>query len=100
MTNEILNMLVSNEPVAKPFGAMLAWRVVNGGVAVIDDATGVEYCRVRTPYPSRDGLRMIEAIRAAGDGCKVQVSDHGCGRKSIQTFRVDGTLCRDVDLGT
>ena len=95
-----IDLLISNqEPAVQSFGSMLAWCPVDGGVAVRDDLTHEEFCRVSTRFPSRDGLRMIDAIIAAGEGGHYQVGAHGCGKTSIQSFAADGRLSADVNLG-
>jgi len=102
MTNESINLLMSmvnRELAVQSFGSMLAWCPVDGGAAVRDDITHEEFCRVSTRFPSRDGLRMIDAIIAAGVGGHLQVSDHGCGKTSMQSFAVNGRLAADVNLG-
>lgn len=76
------------------------WNWIDGGVVVKWGCPGEEQevARVQTQFPSRDGLRIIDAIRNAAGEFHVQVSDHGCGRKSAQVFDATG-LVADVNLG-
>lgn len=78
------------------FGSELSWDWTEYGVVIKDD--GVFVCEFATRFASRDGLRVIDAIRKSDAGYRVQVSDHGCGRKSVQVFNLDGTLASDIDV--
>ena len=95
MTN--VTDFIRTEDNASVFGSMLCWDWVDGGVVVKDSDTVV--CSFATRYASRDGLRVIDAIRKSSEGYRVQISDHGCGRKSVQVFSADGSLAADVNVG-
>ena len=90
-------ILIGTETVVTSFGSDLCWNHTDGGVVVKDGETVVS--EFATRFASRDGLRVIDAIRKSSAGYHVQVSDHGAGRKSVQVFNADGTLAADVDLG-
>ena len=79
------------------FGSLLSWDWTDSGV-VVKDADSV-VCEFGTNFASRDGLRVIDAICKSSAGYRVQVSDHGCGHKSVQVFNYDGSLAADVNVG-
>jgi hypothetical protein len=81
---------------AVSFGSELCWNHTDGGVVVKDGESVV--CEFSTRFASRDGLRVIDAIRKSFYGFRVQVSDHGAGRKSVQVFNADVTMVADVDV--
>jgi hypothetical protein len=89
-------IMIGTESPALPFGSELCWNRTGSGV-VVKDAESV-VCEFSTRFASRDGLRVIDAIRKSSDGFRVQTSDHGCGRKSVQVFNADGTLAADVSV--
>ncbi len=97
-TTETVNLLdlFSISPDPTSFGYLLNWGWRENGVVIKDDQDFV--CEFETLFPSRDGLRVIDAIRKSSEGFRVQVSDHGCGRKSVQVFNADGSLAADVDV--
>lgn len=74
----------------------LCWDYTDDGVVVKNGDDVV--CQFATSFPSRDGLRVIDAVREVSGNCRVQVSDHGAGRKSVQVFRDDGVLTADVNI--
>jgi hypothetical protein len=76
------------------FGSMLSWGWIDCGVRVCDESTGQELVRVTTQFPSRDGVRIIDAIRQAGEGCMVQA----CNNHSVQVFSSDGSLVSDLNV--
>jgi hypothetical protein len=88
-------MIGTESPVAS-FGADLCWNYANGGVVVKDSESVV--CEFATRFASRDGLRVVDAIRKSSEGFRVQTTDHGSGRKSVQIFNADGTLAADVNV--
>lgn len=89
-------ILIGTETAVASFGSGLCWNHTDGGVVVKDGETVV--CEFATRFASRDGLCVIDAIRKSSDGFRVQVSDHGAGRKSVQVFNADGALAADVDV--
>lgn len=84
------------QPAVTSFGSELSWNWSDGGVVVKDGESVV--CEFSTRFASRDGVRVIGAIRKADVGYRVQVSDHGCIYKSVQVFYADGSLAADVDV--
>ena len=90
-------MIGTQLPVAS-FGSELCWNYTDGGVVVKDGEAIV--CEFATRYASRDGIRVIDAIRKASEGFRCQVSDHGAARKSVQVFNADGSLAADVNVGS
>jgi hypothetical protein len=90
-------IMIGTESPVVSFGSELCWNHTDGGVIVKDREATV--CEFATRFASRDGLRVIDAIRKSSEGFRVQVSDHGAGRKSVQVFNADGTLAADVNLG-
>jgi hypothetical protein len=93
---DVDGIMIGTESPAVSFGSELCWAYADGGVVVRDGESVV--CEFATRYASRDGLRVIDAIRRSSDGYRVQVSDHGCGLKSVQVFNADGTLAADVNV--
>jgi hypothetical protein len=89
-------IMIGTESAVVSFGSGLCWNHTDGGVVVKVGESIV--CEFATRFASRDGLRVIDAIRESSDGFRVQVSDHGCGRKSVQVFNADGTLAADVNV--
>jgi hypothetical protein len=90
-------IIIGTESEVASFGSDLCWNYTDGGVVVKNgDAIACEFA---TRFASRDGLRVIDAIRKSSEGFRVQVSDHGCGRKSVQVFNADGSLAADVNVG-
>jgi len=98
MSTAIANLMdlfsISSDP--KSFGYMLNWNWSENGVVIKDDDKFV--CEFSTRFASRDGLRVIDAIRKSSTGYRVQVSDHGCGSTSVQVFNAGGTLAADVNV--
>ena len=92
-----MNFVIGSESTRVSFGSELCWNYTDSGVEVKDGDAIV--CEFATRFASRDGLRVIESIRKSSDGFRVQVSDHGCGRKSVQVFSADGSLAADVHVG-
>ena len=90
-------IMIGTESPVVSFGSELCWNHTDGGVVVKDGEAIV--CEFTTRFPSRDGLRVIDAIRKSSEGYRVQTGDHGCGRKIAQVFNADGTLAADVNLG-
>jgi hypothetical protein len=95
--NDFDGIMIGTESPVATFGSELCWNYAAGGVVVKDGETIV--CEFATRFASRDGLRVIDAIRKSSEGYRVQTSDHGCGRKSVQVFNADGTLAADVSCG-
>lgn len=95
--NNFDGILIGTETAVASFGSDLCWNNIDGGVVVKDGESAV--CEFATRYASRDGLRVIDAIRKSSEGFRVQVSDHGAGRKSVQVFNADGSLAADVNVG-
>ena len=95
---ETVNLLdlfsISSDPTS--FGYLLNWGWTDNGVVIKDEQSFV--CEFETQFASRDGVRVVDAIRKSSDGFRVQVSDHGCGRKSVQVFNSDGSLAADVNV--
>lgn len=89
-------IMIGTESPVVSFGSDLCWNNTDGGVVVKDGESVV--CEFSTRYASRDGLRVIDAIRKSSDGFRAQVSDHGAGRKSVQVFNADGSLAADVNV--
>lgn len=70
------------------------WDWTNRGVRLCRD--GRELVEIGTRYPSRDGLRLVDAA-GKGTADRGQATDHGCGRKSVQLFQRT-TLVADVPV--
>jgi len=94
--NSLNELMIGIESSVVSFGSDLCWNHTDCGVVVKDGSDIV--CRFSTRFPSRDGLRVIDAIRKSSEGFRVQVSDHGCGRKSVQVFNSTGSLAADVNV--
>ena len=71
-----------------------SWDWTNGGVRI--NCNGRTLVEIGSRFPSRDGLRLVDAA----DECqpdRMQSSDHGCAKYSMQMFRGDD-LVADVNL--
>ena len=97
MSNEMTG-IIATESYAPSFGSMLSWGWTNTGVIIRDESDNSVVCEFATRFASRDALRVIDAIRKSSTGYRVQVSDHGVGRKSVQVFNSDGSLAADVNV--
>lgn len=96
--SELTGLIVPDAPLTS-FGSMLSWGYTDNGVTIRDEADDSLICEFATRYPSRDGVRVIDAIRKSSPGFRVQVSDHGCGRKSVLVINHNNTIAADVNVG-